>query len=81
MPNIKRTMFILAVPDLAKSAAWYRDVLGCEIHEIGDPGWRFYKLGDWRIMAGEAARLFKSHRPDYPDGGQKRDFIWVASAL
>ena len=34
-----------------------------------------------RIMAGEAARLFKSHRPDYPDGGQKRDFIWVGDCV
>ncbi len=23
------------------------------------------------------ARLFKSHHPDYPDGGQLRDFVWV----
>ena len=27
--------------------------------------------------AGAAAKLFKSHNPDYPDGGQMRDFIWV----
>ncbi len=26
---------------------------------------------------GGAARLFKSHHPDYEDGGQLRDFIWV----
>jgi ADP-L-glycero-D-manno-heptose 6-epimerase len=26
---------------------------------------------------GEAATLFKSHNPDYQDGGQLRDFIWV----
>ena len=23
------------------------------------------------------ARLFRSHNPDYPDGGQLRDFVWV----
>ena len=34
-----------------------------------------------RIMAGEVARLFKSHRPDYRDGGQKRDFIWVGDCV
>jgi ADP-L-glycero-D-manno-heptose 6-epimerase len=34
-----------------------------------------------RIVAGETARLFKSHRPDYPDGGQKRDFIWVGDCV
>jgi ADP-L-glycero-D-manno-heptose 6-epimerase len=27
--------------------------------------------------AGAPAHLFRSHNPDYPDGGQKRDFIWV----
>jgi ADP-L-glycero-D-manno-heptose 6-epimerase len=27
--------------------------------------------------AGKPARLFKSHHPDYADGGQTRDFIWV----
>lgn len=27
--------------------------------------------------AAHPARLFKSHRPDYADGGQLRDFVWV----
>ena len=27
--------------------------------------------------AGEAVTLFDSHNPDYPDGGQRRDFIFV----
>jgi len=26
-------------------------------------------------------RLFKSYRPDYPDGGQKRDFLYVKDAV
>jgi ADP-L-glycero-D-manno-heptose 6-epimerase len=26
---------------------------------------------------GEAVRLFESHHPDYPDGGQMRDFVFV----
>jgi ADP-L-glycero-D-manno-heptose 6-epimerase len=30
-----------------------------------------------RAAAGEPARLFRSRHPDYPDGGQKRDFIHV----
>lgn len=29
------------------------------------------------IAAGRPVRLFKSHRPDFPDGGQKRDFVYV----
>jgi ADP-L-glycero-D-manno-heptose 6-epimerase len=31
--------------------------------------------------AGRPVRLFKSHHPDYPDGGQLRDFIWVGDCV
>jgi len=34
-----------------------------------------------RAAAGEPARLFKSHHPDYADGGQSRDFIWVGDCV
>ncbi len=50
---IQRTMFVLAVPSLDKSMRFYRDVLGFEIREIGDPGWRMYVRDETRIMAGE----------------------------
>ncbi|HKY94706.1 MAG TPA: ADP-glyceromanno-heptose 6-epimerase [Kiloniellales bacterium] len=30
-----------------------------------------------QMSAGEPATLFRSHRPDYPDGGQQRDFVHV----
>ncbi len=30
-----------------------------------------------KAAAGETTRLFKSHHPDYPDGGQARDFVYV----
>ena len=33
------------------------------------------------IAAGGPAVLFRSHRPDIPDGGQKRDFIWVGDCV
>jgi len=29
------------------------------------------------VAAGEPVKLFRSYRDDYPDGGQKRDFIYV----
>jgi len=35
---INDTMFVIAVPNLERSGAFYRDVLGFEIQEIGDPG-------------------------------------------
>ena len=31
--------------------------------------------------AGKTVELFKSHRPDYPDGGQKRDFVFVRDCV
>lgn len=34
-----------------------------------------------QVTAGEPATLFKSHRPDYPDGGQLRDFVWVGDCV
>lgn len=49
---IRRHLYVLAVPDLARSAAFYRDVLGFEVHEMGDPGWRLFARDDCRIMAG-----------------------------
>jgi ADP-L-glycero-D-manno-heptose 6-epimerase len=34
-----------------------------------------------RALAGEKARLFRSHNPAYPDGGQLRDFIYVRDCV
>ncbi|HZK89235.1 MAG TPA: ADP-glyceromanno-heptose 6-epimerase [Stellaceae bacterium] len=34
-----------------------------------------------KIAAGEPIRLFKSHRPDYADGEQKRDFVYVKDVV
>ena len=45
-------MFVIAVPNLDASMKFYRDVLGFEIREIGDPGWRLYVRDEVRIMAG-----------------------------
>lgn len=50
--TIRRTLFVLAVPDLDVSGAFYRDVLGFEVREMGDPGWRMFVRDDCRIMAG-----------------------------
>lgn len=30
-----------------------------------------------KVAAGEGVKLFKSHHPDYEDGGQLRDFVYV----
>jgi len=34
-----------------------------------------------QIKRGERARLFRSHRKDYADGGQMRDFVWVGDCV
>ena len=34
-----------------------------------------------KVMAGEPAKLFKSARPDYADGGQLRDFVYVKDCV
>ena len=54
-PDITRHSFVIAVPDLQTSAAFYRDVLGFTIHAVADPGWLFYRCGECTIMAGECS--------------------------
>ena len=51
--HIRNPRYVLAVPSRARSAAFYRDVLGFAVHEIGDAGWRIFSRGDCVIMAGE----------------------------
>ena len=53
MSFIKKHSFVIAVPSLEKSAAFYRDVLGFTVHAVSDPGWLFFRSGDCTIMAGE----------------------------
>lgn len=33
------------------------------------------------VKAGKPAVLFKSHHPDYADGGQLRDFVWIGDCV
>ena len=53
MPTVTKANFVIAVPDLKVSSAFYRDVLGFTIHEIPHSGWLFYTCGNCTIMAGE----------------------------
>ncbi|MGZ3429874.1 MAG: VOC family protein, partial [Polyangia bacterium] len=50
---ITEATHVIAVESLAASAAFYHDVLGFDVLEIGDPGWRIFRNGACRIMAGE----------------------------
>lgn len=38
---MRNPRYVLAVPDLERSARFYRDILGFEVHVVGDPGWRY----------------------------------------
>jgi len=67
---IRKHMYVLAVPDLERSAAFYRDVLGFTIHEMGDPGWRMFERDGCRIMAGAC--------PDALPPAQLGDHSWFA---
>ncbi len=49
---IELHMYVLAVPNLARSSAFYRDVLGFQIREMA-PGWLLYVGDGCQIMAGE----------------------------
>ena len=50
---VKSTRFVIAVPDLKTSSAFYRDVLGFSIHTIPDPRFLFYTSGACTVFAGE----------------------------
>lgn len=53
MPTITKMRFVIAVPDLQKSSAFYHDILGFTIHTIPDPGFLFYVSGTCTIFAGQ----------------------------
>jgi catechol 2,3-dioxygenase-like lactoylglutathione lyase family enzyme len=53
MPTVTKTRFVIAVPDLKVSSAFYRDVLGFAIHTLPDPRFLFYTCGNCTIFAGE----------------------------
>ena len=50
---LRHPRYVIAVPDLERSTRYYRDVLGFDVREVGDPGWRFFVRDDCFIMAGE----------------------------
>ncbi len=50
-----------------------------EYHKGGQASVPWHLFG--QISRGEPAKLFKSHHPDYADGGQLRDFIWVGDCV
>jgi len=70
---ITKSRHVIAVPDLQCSLAYYREVLGFDIVEIGDDGWRFFILDGFEIMAG--------HCPDAIPPADLGDHSYFAYAI
>jgi ADP-L-glycero-D-manno-heptose 6-epimerase len=67
---------------------WDTRITGLKFFNVFGPN--EYHKGDMRsvvhkawqtLNAGETFRLFKSHRPDFADGEQKRDFVWIKDVV
>lgn len=50
---IERCRYVIAVPDLKRSADYYRSVLGFEVMDLDDPGWKIFHRDNCVVMAGE----------------------------
>lgn len=68
--SISQSMHVLAVADLKRASAFYSRVLGFEVREMGDPGWRLFVNGQCRIMAGQC--------PDAPPAQEIGDHAYFA---
>lgn len=58
---IRSARYVIAVHDLDRSARYYREVLGFEVRELGDPGWRVFVRDACVIMAGECPDALDPH--------------------
>ena len=57
MPNeIRPWAFVLAVPDMDKSAAYFRDVLGFRVSWEKATDWRLVERGGVRVMLGHCPK-------------------------
>jgi predicted enzyme related to lactoylglutathione lyase len=61
---------VLAVHDLDRSGAWYRDVLGCELEDPDPANWRFCRTGEVIFMLGRCR--------DVPPASKLGDHGYVA---
>lgn len=58
----------------------YFNVYGPNEYHKGDMQ-SLVRKGYYQIQETGKMRLFKSYKPEYPDGGQERDFIYIADAV
>jgi len=73
---------------MARRNGWLKNIVGLKYFNVFGPN--EYHKGEMRSVINKAypqvrdeglMRLFKSHRPDYGDGEQLRDFIYVKDAV
>lgn len=73
---------------LARRNGWLNQIVGLKYFNVYGPN--EYHKGDMRSVPSKAypavrdqgiMKLFQSHRPDYADGEQKRDFIYIKDAV
>ena len=69
-PALLAPRHVIAVRDLARSAAFYRDCLGFDVREMGDAGWRWFQRDAFVLFAGEC--------PDAPSAAEIGDHGYIA---
>jgi catechol 2,3-dioxygenase-like lactoylglutathione lyase family enzyme len=74
---LRNPRHVIAVHDLERSAQYYRDVLGFEVREVGDPGWRFFVNDQCFIMGGECQHALSPLKLEFV--GQRR--AWIGAPL
>jgi uncharacterized glyoxalase superfamily protein PhnB len=70
--KIVHTRHVLAVKDLAVSAAYFKDKLGFDL-DFTAPGWEFLSFGEFKVMLGECA--------DEMSAEESGNHSWFAHAL
>jgi|SRR5690348_11512368 catechol 2,3-dioxygenase-like lactoylglutathione lyase family enzyme len=67
-PHLSPWAFVLAIPDMNKSAAYFRDVLGFRI------GWE--DGSDWRLAERDSVRVMLGHCPDDRPAAELGSHSW-----
>jgi len=70
--KVVHTRHVLAVKDLAVSAAHFKEKLGFDL-DFTAPGWEFLSFGDFKVMLGECSDALWAH--------ETGDHSWFAHCL
>lgn len=70
--EILRSHYVLAVPDLDRSAHWYEQVLGCTREDVDPDNWAFMRCGRVTFMLGRCPDALP-----VPDLGDHQYFAYL----